>query len=591
MTGQPPGAEPTASWRARPRGTAGGLPREVWTHPADDPRTDARPAPPPPAAPEPPDVWAPHPDPIDLPPPRPHTPARGPAPASAPVSREPSSRMAHAAAATAGLSIAGSVLGLVRDQGIAHFFGAGAESDAFLVAWTIPEIAATVLIEDAMALLMVPAFSAALARGEGPRALVRGTLPRLLAALALLTAALAAGAGGVVRVLAPGIADPATAAACTRLTALTVLTFGVAGYLSAGLRAHRRFAAPAAIYAAYNTGIVAVLFTLHGRFGVRAAAAGVAVGGVLMITTQLPSFRRVLKSSPARSAGPRRGNPLRLALLAPVVVFTLGRQAQVLVERFFAAPLPAGAISHLNYAEKVAQLPMALSVMIVTVTFPVLSRALADGDREQARRRVERDLALACLVVLLGTSYVIACAPQIIEVLFQRGEFTAVDTADTATVMRVYALGLLGQSLVGALVRPYFSAAGPTWYPAAAMGCGLVVTAVADAAAVGPWGAYGIAAGNALGITVTAALLLRGLGAHTVAVRVAAVAPRIGRIALAALCATAAGWVLAHRLADPAVAAGACAVAVPAVFAGAALAVRVPEVPYLLATVTRKGRP
>ncbi len=500
--------------------------------------------------------------------------------------------MARAAGITAGLSAAGSVLGLLRDQGIAHLFGAGAESDAFLVAWTVPEVAATVLIEDAMALLMVPAFSAALATGAGARALVRGTLPRLLALLALLTAGLAAGAPYVVRVLAPGLADPATAIACTRLTALTVLTFGLAGYLSAALRAHRVYVPPAAIYVAYNAGIVATLLTLHGRFGVRAAAAGVAIGGALMVAVQLPFFVRALRAATPPDLRPARPyNPLGLALLAPVVLFTVSRQAQVLVERHFAAPLPAGAISHLNYAEKVAQLPMALSVMICTVTFPVLSRALAEGDRDRARRRVERDLTLACFVVLLGTAYVIACAPQIVEVLFQRGEFTASDTSATATAMRVYALGLLGQSLVGALVRPYFSAARPTWYPAAAMTVGLLVTGVADALAVTRWGVYGIAAGNALGITVTAALLLRGLGAHSVAVRARAVAPGIARIALAAGCATAAGWALAVRLPDALASAAACAVAVPAVFGAAAAAVRTPELPYLLATVTRKGRP
>jgi putative peptidoglycan lipid II flippase len=233
---------------------------------------------------------------------------------------------------------------------------------------------------------------------------------------------------------------------------------------------------------------------------------------------------------------------------------------------------------------------MALSVMICTVTFPVVSRALAEGDRDKARRRVERDLTLACVVVLLGTAYVIACAPQITEVLFQRGEFTAADTAATAGVMRVYALGLLGQSLVGALVRPYFSAATPTWYPAAAMAVGLLVTSVGDAAAVGPWGAYGIAAGNAAGITVTAALLLRGLGAHSIAVRVRTVAPGLAKTVLAAGVATGAGWALTTRLPDAAAAAGACAVAVPAVFLAAAVAVRVPELPYLLATVTRKAR-
>lgn len=610
--------------------------------------------------------------------------------------------LARAAGVTAALSAAGSGLGLVRDQAIAHLFGAGAESDAFLVAWTVPEMAATVLIEDAMALLMVPAFSAVLARGAargGVRGLVRGTLPRLLVLLGVLTAALVAGAPYIVRVLAPGLADPRAAVDCTRLTAFTVLTFGVAGYLSAALRAHRRFLPPGAIYVAYNVGIVATLLVLHDRFGVRAAAAGVAVGGALMIAVQLPSFTRILRHGPGALAGigrapdvalpapsapegpapttdeqpalptpepapgaaprlttgggcpptrpqphtpalpapsaratatttpqgrgdtaagglahaggraradlltplaPAAGGPvgvgvqrqaISLALVAPVVLFTLGRQAQVLLERYFASPLPAGAISHLNYAQKVAQLPMALSLMICTVTFPVVSRALAEGDRERAGKRVERDLALACLVVLLGTAYVVACAPQIVHVLFQRGEFDAADTAATARVMRVYALGLLGQSLVGALVRPYFSAARPTWYPAAAMAVGLLVTGVVDATATGPWGVYGIAAGNAGGITVTAALLLRGLGSRGVAVRARAVAPGLARTVLAAAVATAAGWALTTRVPDPLTAALACGLAVPAAFAAAAAAVRAPEVPYLLATVTRRARP
>lgn len=508
--------------------------------------------------------------------------------------------LARAAGVTAGLTAAGSVLGLVRDQTVAHLFGAGAQSDAFLVAWTVPEVAATVLIEDAMALVMVPAFSGVLARGGDARALVRATLPRLLTVLGALTTALALGAPWVVRVLAPGLADPADAVTCTRLTAVTVLTFGLAGYLSAALRAHRRIPAPAAIYVAYNAGIVAALFALHGSLGVRAAAAGVAIGGALMVVVQLPAAVRELRGrtrtahptataavpAPGPYAAPRRRpEPLRAALLAPVLLFTLGRQAQVLVERFFAAPLPAGAISHLNYAQKVAQVPMVASLMVCTVTFPVVSGAMATGDRRAARRRVERDLTLACAVVLLGAAYVVACAPRIVQLLFQRGEFGAADTAATATVMRVYALGLLGQSLVGALVRPYFSAARPTWYPAAAMGAGLAVTAVADALAVRAWGVCGIAAGNAAGITVAAALMLRGLGARTVAVRVRVMAPRTARALAAAIAATGAGWALAAAVTDPFAAAVACALVVPAVFAAMAAATH----HAVRATRTRRG--
>ncbi|MCM2427212.1 murein biosynthesis integral membrane protein MurJ [Streptomyces sp. RKAG337] len=512
--------------------------------------------------------------------------------------------LARAAAVTAALTALGSLLGLVRDQTIAHLFGAGPATDAFLVAWTVPELSSTVLIEDAMALLLIPAFSLALARrgaGQRPdpvRALLAATLPRLLLALGAAMVLLELGAPVVVGILAPGLKDPALAVDCTRLTAATVLTFGLTGYFSAALRAHRRFVPPAAVYVVYNVGIIATLLLLHARWGVRAAAAGVAVGGLLMVLVQLPSFlRRLPPRGPrprrsvraaARAAGATGAAPLGVALLAPVIIFSLCRQAQVLIERFLAASLPAGAISHLNYAQKVAQLPMVLSLMIVTVTFPVVAQALADGEPEKARRRVERDLTLAGIVVLLGTAFVIACAPQIIQLLFQRGAFDAADTAATASVMRVYALGLLGQSMVGALVRPFFSAARPTWYPAAAMGAGLLITITAGAVTVGYWGIYGIAGANAAGITATAVLLLRGLGAQVIAIRARTVAAALGRLVVAAAVATGAGWATARLLPGPLLSTAVCCLVVPAIFTAAAAAVRVPEVPHLLATVKRK---
>ncbi|WP_461030658.1 murein biosynthesis integral membrane protein MurJ, partial [Streptomyces sparsus] len=373
--------------------------------------------------------------------------------------------------------------------------------------------------------------------------LLTGTLPWLFGALAAVAALLAAAAPLLVKVLAPGLADPSLAVDCTRLTAVSVLTFGLAGYFSAALRAHRSFVPPAAIYAAYNVGIIGTVLTLHPLFGVRAAAAGVAAGGCLMVLVQLPAFLRRLPvraprtggAAGRKTAGPTEGRAalLSFGLLAPVVLFALSRQAQVLVERFLGSTLPSGAISHLNYAQKVAQMPMILSLMICTVTFPVVARALADGEADRARRRVERDLTLAALVVLVGAAYVVAYAPQIIEVLFQRGAFRPEDTAATASVMRVYALGLLGHSMVGALVRPFFSAARPTWYPAAAMAVGLLLTVAVGAAAAPHWGIHGIAAGNAAGITVTALILLYGLGSRMIGIRARRTAGQLLRLLLA----------------------------------------------------------
>ncbi|MFD7290061.1 murein biosynthesis integral membrane protein MurJ [Streptomyces sp. NPDC059863] len=515
--------------------------------------------------------------------------------------------LARAAFLTALLTAAGALLGLVRDQTIAHLYGAGPDTDAFLVAWTVPEVAATLLIEDAMALILVPAFSLALARRatapvldpDPVRLLVRSTLPRLFLALSAGSALLVATAPWVVAVLAPGLSEPGLAVDCTRLTATCAFTFGMAGYCSAALRAHGSFTAPAMIYVAYNAGIITTMLLVRDRWGVRAAAAGVAIGGALMVLVQAPLlWRRLRARRPVDVAttdqGPKGaggGPTVALALLAPVIVFALSRQSQVLIERFLAAPLPAGAISHLNYAQKVAQIPMTLSMMLCTVTFPVVARAMAAGDTERARLRVERDLALAGIIVLTGAATVVACAPQIIEVLFQRGAFDRADTAATADVMRVYALGLLGHTLVGALVRCYFSAARPLWFPAFAMLTGLALTTGAGALLVQVWGVLGIAAANALGITVTAALMLHGVGRHSVPVSLRFMTGGLVKLSAAAAAATGSGWLCGALVPSPLLGAMAACVVVGAVFLVIAHALRAPETDTILRFLTRLTRP
>ncbi|WP_432191177.1 lipid II flippase MurJ [Streptomyces sp. bgisy027] len=549
-------------------------------------------------------VGAPRPRPVKPPPP-PASTRRPPAPRrpSAPTRRF----LARATLLSAALSMAGALLGLGRDQALAHLFGAGAESDAFLVAWTVPEMASTLLIEDGMAFVLVPAFSVALARraARGPgspdpvRALVSSSLPRLCLALAGTAALLAAGAPMLVSLLAPGLSDPSPAVSCTRLTATCVLSFGVAGYFSAALRAHRSYLAPGAIYIAYNLAIITAMFALGARWGVQAAALGVALGGCLMAAVQAPPLWRRIARRPGQSAevqvpaSPHDGDGGRtvaFGLVCAVLLFALCRQSQVLVERYFASGLPAGSISHLNYAQKVAQLPMSLSMMVCVVTFPVVARAIAEGDTKRATERVERDLALMACLVLVGAAVVVAGAPQLVRLLFQRGAFTAEDTAATAAVMRVYALGLLGQTLVGALVRSYFSTGRTTWFPLGAMGAGALATAGISLWAVDPWGARGIAAANAAGITLTALLLLLGLGPRAVPVCVRRVVAELSRPVRAAVCATGAGLLCVRQFDSPAAAVAACCLCVSAVFLLLAWALDAAGARSLLLPVTQSVR-
>ncbi|GAB7180321.1 lipid II flippase MurJ [Kitasatospora sp. Ki12] len=510
-----------------------------------------------------------------LPAPR-SAPGEQPAPAPGPAPR--GGFLARAFGITALLSAAGSGLGLLRDLLLARYFGANQGTDAFLVAWTVPETAAPLLIEDAMSFLMVPAFALALVlREEDPdapdpvRQLVRATLPWLLLALSGLALAAALGAPQLVELLAPGLPDPGLAVTCTRITAVTVLPFGVAGYLAAALRAHHRFTAPAGIYVVYNLGILAVLLALHAALGVRSAALGVAVGSLLMAGLLVGPFLRRLRGGPPGAGRGRRSRKalvlMPLALL-PVGAFTLTRQSQVFVERYLGSALPPGTISHLNYAAKVSQLAMTAGILICTVTFPLVARALAAGDLATARDRVEKDLGQAAAVVLLGTAFLMACAPSVVSLLFERGAFGPRDTAATADVIRVYSFGLPAQALIGVMIRPYFSlrpvvrrADDPRtddgrrrlldWYPAVVMVLGLAVTVVTGLLATPAFGALGLAAGNAAGITTTAALLLRGLVLRGIPLRLRRVLGGHGRLVAAAAGATVLGTAAAGLAADP----------------------------------------
>ncbi len=129
---------------------------------------------------------------------------------------------------------------------------------------------------------------------------------------------------------------------------------------------------------------------------------------------------------------------------------------------------------------------MTLSLMLCTVTFPVVARAMADGDTERARDRVERDVALAACLVLLGAATVVACAPQMIELLFQRGAFTAAghggDRGRHACVRPRTA-----RPDRGGRAGPLLLLAGrASWYPLAAMTAGIAATAGIGARAVTP---------------------------------------------------------------------------------------------------------
>jgi putative peptidoglycan lipid II flippase len=366
--------------------------------------------------------------------------------------------------------------------------------------------------------------------------------------LAVITGVVALCAPQLVGLLAPGLAEPDLAVRCMRLTAVTVLTFGLAGYLAAALRSAHVFGWPASIYVTYNLGIVGAVALFHERLGVFAAALGVVAGSVLMVAVLTPAFVRRLEPAVWRRHVPRPDVPL-IAFI-PIAAYVLIKHAQVFVERVLGSELSAGTISHLNYAQKVAQMPLTLSLMVITVTFPMLARSVAAGDEAGSRLRMESDLRVVGAVVLVASAYLIAFSPRIVRLLFEHGAFTEQDTNVTAAILRVYAFGLFGQAAVGVLSRSYYTTRRSIWYPAVVMSAGLAATALIGVVLLPLWQGEAIAAGNAAGITLTAALLLRGLRTRGMAISMSAIGRSIGRLVVLAAVAGAAGWLAAQPMGD-----------------------------------------
>jgi putative peptidoglycan lipid II flippase len=455
----------------------------------------------------------------------------------------------RAAVLVAALTLAGRALGFLRDVLIARYFGASADTDAFLVAWTVPETASPLLVETAVIYALVPVFVRAWeSEGSATAAIDRIAAPTLVA-LGLLTALLALGAPILVSALVPGIAEYDLAVRSFRVASLTVLGFGLAGFLIAALRSREIFGVPATVYLAYNAAIIAMLLLLHEDLGVFSAAVGLAVGAAATVLVQLPSYLRNI-GWPRWSRGSIPYARMVFLPLIPIAAFVFLRHAQIYIERFAGSLIEPGAISFLSFAERVGQVPLALTIAIAVVSFPAIARSAAAGRVAELRRSFERDLKLVTLLMVPAIVILIVLAEPLIEVLLERGSFSERDTEVTSGVMQAYSWGLLAHGVMAVAVLPVYSLGVRVAMPIRSALIGLGVTAAAAAAAAPLLGPEGLALASALGATVMALDLLARVHGSVLTFDVRDLRQHLLKLALAGLAAAAAALPFALAFED-----------------------------------------
>jgi putative peptidoglycan lipid II flippase len=418
--------------------------------------------------------------------------------------------------------LASRVLGVVREMLQAALFGAGFLTDAYVVAFRIPNLLRDLFAEGALSSAFVPTFADALTRGGRERAYRLGNL--VLSALMIVTGGLTiAGiiyAEPIVSLISSGFAGNQAklleSAALTRVMMPILVLVSISAAWMGMLNAQQRFAAPALAPALFNVASISVGLgllllgrDLDPRKGLLIWASGTTLGGLVQALAQLPSLWRLGYRPRLELAGVLRDPDVRriARLMGPAVVGLAAVQVNVFVNTQFAAALGNGPVSNLNYAFRLFYLPIGLfGVALATVTTARASMDAARGDRVALVERVEEGTRGVWLLALPSAVGLIVLAEPVVALLFQRGRFTAADTAATVPVVQAYMLGVLPYSLVKVLSPAFFAVDRPR-LPMVASICAVAANVVFNALTYRTLRAPGLALGTTLAALVNLAIL------------------------------------------------------------------------------------
>jgi putative peptidoglycan lipid II flippase len=507
-------------------------------------------------------------------------------------------RLARSAGVIGLATMTSRVLGLVREQVLAYYFGAQDAMDAFRVAFRVPNLLRDLFAEGAMSAAFVPTFTGYLTRHGRERGWRLGN--SVLNGLMLVTGLLVLGglvfAPAMVRLFAGDFAEVPGKLELTTVLARIVMPFltlvAIAAALMGMLNALGHFFIPALSPAMFNAASIIVIVALvpfAGRLGVapiHVVAIGTIVGGLAQVLIQWPPLRREgFKYAPiidARDEGLRRV----LFLMGPGTVGMAATQINVFVNTILATGQGTGAVSWLDYAFRLMYLPIGVfGVSIATASTPAVSRLVAAQEFGRVRSTVAHAVSLMLLLNIPATLGLIVLAETIVRLIFERGNFTAADTVATASALQFYAIGLVGYSVVR-IVSPTFYALGRARTPVVISMSSVAINVALNLALVGVMGYRGLALGTSITAILNAAMQAWFLRRELNGIDGRVIAASFVRVSVASLAMAAAAWGTNQWLMTLLPGGGlavqivrlsiAIAVAL-AVLAGAAVVLRIPE--------------
>lgn len=431
--------------------------------------------------------------------------------------------VAAAAGAVSLATLISRVLGVAREMVMARYFGAGLSTDAFNVAYRIPNLLRDLFAEGALSSAFIPTFVRCL-REEGRESawlFANRVISALVVILGAVTLLFFFASRGFVYLLAAGYADIPNklelTAQMTRIMSPFLLWVALAAVVMGMLNAFGSFFLPALAPSAFNIcSILAGIFLsqLMPRWGLApivSMAIGALAGGAAQFFVQLPAaYRAGYRFGFALGFGdPRLKQIARLML--PAVVGLSATQINITVDNQLASRFGNGPVSWLNYAFRLMQLPIGLfGVAIATATTAMVSHHAAEGAHGKMRDTIASSLRLAACLTFPATVGLIAFREEIVRILYQRGSFLPEDTVRTSQVLVFYALALFAYSAVKILV-PAFYALEDTRTPVRTSVISVLAKIAVNFVFIVPLGFLGLALATGIASWLNMSLLLHAL--------------------------------------------------------------------------------
>lgn len=428
----------------------------------------------------------------------------------------------RSAATVSSFTLLSRITGLVRDVLIARAFGAGPLTDAFWVAFRIPNLLRRLFAEGAFSQAFVPILGEL--RSTAGEDDVRRLLDRVALLLTLVVMFVTVlgilGAPWVVTLMASGLraaerqGEFEAAVWMTRMMFPYIVCMSLVAFASGVLNTWSRFAVPAVTPILLNLSMIGACLFLVAWFDVPiyALAVGVMAGGVLQLAVQwaalarLGLLPRLLRTSPSES---RRDPIVRRILrqMLPAIIGVSVAQISLLINTNIATWLAPGSVTWLSFADRLMEFPTALlGVALGTVLLPSLSRAYAKDDQADYNALLDWGLRLVLLLGLPAAIGLALCSEALVATLFNYGAFNAHDVAQTRVAVMAYSVGLIGLLAIK-ILAPAFYARQDIRTPVKIAALCLVATQLLNAAFVPLLAHAGLALSIGVGATLNALLL------------------------------------------------------------------------------------